>query len=316
MGKGKAAEIFAKACNCKTDLAPVNASDDTGRSDNSLPIPCGACRSCRKIESGNHPDIIRINPSGQFIRIDQIRALGEMLSMKPYEAKLRVVIIRNAHTMNPAASNALLKMLEEPPPRTALILSAPQTTDLLPTIVSRCQHIRFNPISRETLARVLNSEKGVEPDQARVIAAMAKGSLTRAAEMGTTNWVDQRNWLIEASGLDQPGEIATLPATAHLAFAEKLAQNRKDLPSRLEVLMFWLRDLIIYPFDPARIINIDLKERIARAAAQLPLPALMNRYQAIQQAEKNLLSNTNVRLTLEDMTFKLAGLYDTQSLSH
>ena len=72
--------------------------------------------------------------------------------MRPYEAKVRVVIISNAQTMNPAAGNALLKMLEEPPAGTVLILVAPHTSDLLPTIVSRCQQIRFYPISRKNLA--------------------------------------------------------------------------------------------------------------------------------------------------------------------
>ena len=83
-----------------------------------------------------------------MIKIDQIRELCQVLTMKPYEARVRVVIIADAHTLNPAAGNALLKMLEEPPARTVLILTAPQTGDLLPTIVSRCQHIRFKPIAR------------------------------------------------------------------------------------------------------------------------------------------------------------------------
>ena len=312
VGKGNAAEIFARACNCKS----AAKTDNGGSSEIPLNLPCDRCRSCRKIESGNHPDIIRIKPAGQFIRIDQIRALGDTLNLKPYEAKLRVVIIRHAHTMNPSASNALLKMLEEPPARTILILTALQTTDLLPTIVSRCQHIRFNPISRSTLARFLNSEHGVAPERAEVLAAMANGSLTRAVKMAGSDWLRQRKWLIEASGLDQPGMLASRQRPELLAFAEILARDRKDLPLRLEVLKFWLRDLLIFPHDPSRIINVDLKEHISGAAGQLPQSTLEEGYHAIQSAEKNLQSNANVRLTLEDMMFKLAGLYNTQIVSH
>ena len=94
--------------------------------------------------------------------------------MKPYEAIARVAIINDAQLMNPAASNALLKMLEEPPQNTILILIATRIQDLLPTIVSRCQQIRFNPISREKLERVLIETKGCDPLIAGPIAAMAR----------------------------------------------------------------------------------------------------------------------------------------------
>ncbi|MHA1128274.1 MAG: DNA polymerase III subunit delta', partial [Alphaproteobacteria bacterium] len=88
--------------------------------------------------------------------------------MKPYEAEMRVVIISEAQAMNPAAGNALLKMLEEPPARTILVLIAAHTSDLLPTIVSRCQHIRFNPISKINLESVLVREHGIDAGDAIV----------------------------------------------------------------------------------------------------------------------------------------------------
>ena len=91
--------------------------------------PCGCCKSCRKIQTGNHPDIIQVKPFGPLIRIGQIRDLCRILAMKPYEARYRVVIISHAQAMNPAAGNALLKVLEEPPDRTILILTAMQATD-------------------------------------------------------------------------------------------------------------------------------------------------------------------------------------------
>ena len=133
VGKKTAAVALAMACNCRRPVAVE---------------PCGECAACRKIAAGAHPDILRVSPAGAMIKIDQIRELCQVLTMKPYEARVRVVIIADAHTLNPAAGNALLKMLEEPPARTVLILTAPQTGDLLPTIVSRCQHIRFKPIAR------------------------------------------------------------------------------------------------------------------------------------------------------------------------
>ncbi|MBW2248732.1 MAG: hypothetical protein JRF62_16445, partial [Deltaproteobacteria bacterium] len=133
VGKRTAAMALAMACNCKA-IKPEHFSERMKiRSDGNIPSdqiktisPCGRCNSCRKIESGNHPDIIVLNPSGPFIRIGQIRELCGTLAMKPYEARLRVVIISDAQTMNLSAGNALLKLLEEPPDRTILILTALQ----------------------------------------------------------------------------------------------------------------------------------------------------------------------------------------------
>ena len=150
VGKQSAAVTFAMACNCTGDFSENKfewrdnrTADDHSTADpRHITNPCGNCKPCRKIESKNHPDIIRIKPSGVFIKIDQIRALCQTLAMKPYEAGIRVVLISDAQAMNPAAGNALLKVLEEPPTGTILILVANHTADLLPTIVSRCRHIR------------------------------------------------------------------------------------------------------------------------------------------------------------------------------
>ncbi len=161
VGKNTAALAFAMACNCTAtpSLAKPQHPDPPATEINS-PNPCGVCKSCRKIKSGHHPDVAHIKPSGPFIRIDQIRNLYQMFVMKPYEAKYRVAILADAHKLNPQAGNAFLKMLEEPPAQTVLILTASEKTALLPTIVSRCQHIHFNPISRKHLAGMLMAQKG------------------------------------------------------------------------------------------------------------------------------------------------------------
>ena len=90
------------ACNCRATAAVSVDADE-------IVTPCGECRVCRKIESGTHPDVIHIKPTGSLIRIAQIRELCHTLAMRPYEAHIRVVVISDAQTMNPEASNALLK---------------------------------------------------------------------------------------------------------------------------------------------------------------------------------------------------------------
>ena len=105
VGKLAAAMTFAMACNCTTQLYNQKKSED-------ISGPCDQCRSCKKIRSGNHPDIIHIKPSGHYIKIAQIRSLCQTLAMKPYEARLRVVIISDSQAMNPQAGNALLKFCQ------------------------------------------------------------------------------------------------------------------------------------------------------------------------------------------------------------
>jgi DNA polymerase-3 subunit delta' len=310
VGKQAAALAFAMACNCKGQdpgrFEPDNAVSSDRNEYHFSGDPCGKCRSCRKIQSGNHPDIIHIKPSGDYIRIAQIRTLIETLALKPYEARRRVVIISRAQTMNPAAGNALLKMLEEPPDRTILILITEQTADLLPTIVSRCRHIRFNPISRKSLAALLTDQNGVNGQKALLIAGMAKGSLTRAQTMHRTDWIQWRNWLIQASGLDQPASLLSRPSGLLLAFAEKLAADKSLLSEALEVMKSWLRDLIVSGYNPAKVINADLTESIQHASKKCSVNSLLYKINAIETAQRDLEANANVRLTLELMMMRLA----------
>ena len=307
IGKKTAAIAFAMACNCVgREALPNNAHF----SDANLSAvdPCGRCRSCRKIQSGNHPDIIRVEPSGSFIRIKQIRDIFDTLSMKPYEARLRIVIISDAQAMNPQAANALLKVLEEPPARTILILTALQTSDLLPTVLSRCQHIRFSPISREKLKTLLGEKHGLNTEDAAILSAMASGSMAKALSMirknSQINWICLRNWLLNIIGLEH-GSLSLQPIILLLLFAEKLSKNKEIIQDSLEIIKTYLRDLIIYKYSPKKIINKDLIRKIKYASQKIAVKSLLSQIEAIQTAQNDIKANTNLRLTLEAMMLRL-----------
>lgn len=311
VGKESAAVAFAMACNCVGDNCGKGIEAGSPRAPIGADIecrpvstgPCGSCKSCRKIASYNHPDIIRVKSSGAFIKIDQIRTLCQILAMKPYEARVRVVIISDAQAMNPAASNALLKALEEPPANTILILLAMQTSDLLPTIVSRCQHLRFNPISSGQLESGLVSNHGIDPAEARIIAAMAGGSFSRALKMQRDNWIGRRNWLFsEMDGL------ASAPIGRLLAFSDQLAKNKAALTDTLEVMKSWLRDLVIGKFYPEKIVHQDLIEAAKQASQKRSLNSLLARIETIQSVQNTIQAGTNVRLAMEAMVLKLARM--------
>jgi DNA polymerase-3 subunit delta' len=319
IGKKDAATAFAMACNCTGEKPGLSEVIDDSTIKKDLPLavnPCGCCRSCRKIESGNHPDIIRIKPSGAFIRIDQIRGLCDTLAMKPYEARVRVVIISDAHAMNPSASNALLKMLEEPPDSSILILTACHISDLLPTIVSRCQHIRFNPVSVKSIETRLIENQGLAPDKASIIASMANGSISRAFAMNNSSWINRRNWLINNIGPDQsdqsqPGALFSMSSGMLMAFAEMLKKNKDFLFDSLEIMKSWLRDLVIYNYHPEKIINKDLITKIQYASQKIDIKSLLLKIDAIQAAQKNIQANANLRLTLETMMMRIGRGRDT-----
>jgi DNA polymerase-3 subunit delta' len=309
VGKQATAVALSMAFNCQKELTGLKAEDPVKQEKDSRSVKsdftalesCGVCKTCRKIGSGNHADIIRIQPSGAFIKIAQIRELLDTLAMKPYEAKIRVVVISDAQAMNAAASNALLKILEEPPDRTVLVLIATQKSDLLPTIVSRCQHIGFNPITKNSLAVLLREAHGIAPETAESIAAMANGNLSRAQAMVRQNWLERREWLLEEINALSLQKMSRL-----FALAQKLSGEKEMFSETLEVMKIWFRDLAIGQYDTNKIINQDIAEKVKIASEKDSTESLLSKFDAVQQAQNRITANSNLRLTMENLLIQLA----------
>ncbi|MGD8990575.1 MAG: DNA polymerase III subunit delta' C-terminal domain-containing protein, partial [Desulfobacterales bacterium] len=293
---------LAMACNCRGEASGFIAEDGFEQ-DAARPVlkSCGVCKSCRKISANNHPDIIAVQPRGPFIKIEQIRGLLQTLSMKPYEAKTRVVIISEAQCMNAAASNALLKILEEPPDRSMLVLIASHKSDLLPTIASRCQPIAFNRIPVNHIASWIVREHGLASQVAEIIAAMADGSLSKAQMMIDNNWLQSRKWLVA-----EMQRLSLHPMTRLFALAEKLAREKELLAERFEIIKSWFRDLIIYQYDSRKIINQDVSDQIKQASDRSEARVHMSKLFAVQEIQSRLKANTNLRLCMEKLLIQLA----------
>ena len=150
IGKTTLARIVAQALNC------------TGPA----PAPCGDCRSCHKVASGNHPDVRILDAPGQTLKIDQVRELQREMSLSPYEGRWRVAVLCDFERATMEAANALLKTLEEPPGYVALLLTATQPDLLLPTIVSRCQLLSLRALPINQVREALVSQWGVDTTQA------------------------------------------------------------------------------------------------------------------------------------------------------
>ena len=286
VGRRSTAMTLAKAMNCSVEICDS----------------CDTCGSCRKITSGNHPDFTLVEPEGNFIKIQQIRELQRSLQFKPYDGKRKVCLIPNAEKMNPAAANALLKTLEEPPPDTTLILTTTSPHLLLPTINSRCQRLRFQPLSSRIIARVIKEKLGKGEEDALKVAALARGSLHRAFKLVEGDTLEYRDKLIKKINSLSSNDIDNT-----FKLAEEISKEKDQLLKDLEFLKTWFRDLLIFkedcPLD--RLINVDFPAKIKELSVKFTVSDLIKKVAIINEAQRALQRNSNKRLTTEVMLARL-----------
>ena len=288
VGKKTLAREFAKAFNCQETKA--------------LHDSCGKCLSCRKIERGSHPDLFCIEAEGQFIRINAVRQIQEQMKFKPLEAKYRVFIIDNADKMNDQAANALLKTLEEPSPANVLILITSRPYSLPATIISRCRHIRFNPLSSNIIAQFLINRMGMEEQKALLLAGLSGGSIGRALELNNEDVIAYRTGTFELLASTRNSEPFSL-----ITFASFLAQDKKGIKMGLDILSSCFRDALVFKETRKAqiLINQDKSPFIAAMAARLSSEQILQNIKLIEKAGETIEHNGNKSLTLETMAFKL-----------
>jgi DNA polymerase-3 subunit delta' len=233
----------------------------------------------RRVEARTHPDLYILEPLGEMIRIDEVRALRHDLHMRPFEADRRVYVVLGAERLNEDAADALLKDLEEPPPYAVIVLVASELGPLPPTILSRCQLIPFRRLSERGVREwIVRHAPDRDDAEVRALARAAAGRLDRARRLLDPAAAERREALIAAARgvyLDREFQPAD-GASAILATADALGQEAKErereaieglsLPSReadqrvrraqwgaerdellagLEALEAWYRDLVV-----------------------------------------------------------------------
>lgn len=274
---------------------------------------CGRCRSCTRVIADEHPDFHRVErgtksdgkPENQ-IKIAQIRTLQRTLSFKAFEAGRRVVLIDEAERMNPATANALLKTLEEPGDDTHFVLVSAQAHLLLPTIISRCQTVRFAPLERAVVAKHLTLLLDLEPAEADLLAGLAEGSIGRGRALHASGIIDRRTDLI--STIDDPDGLNAVPALMELA--DGLARAKPELPHLLHLLRTWYRDLLWtqqrMPAD--RLVHRDLRGRLQQRAGDLTQAQILTRIDLINSTEHAVMTRSgNARLFCERLLLGLVG---------
>jgi DNA polymerase III delta' subunit len=248
VGKGTAALLFAKALNC------TQAKLD----------PCNRCESCLSTDKGVDADIHFVDAAYQaalrgeeegkqrVLRVDTVRHVARSLEMRSLLGRWKVAILDNAHTLVPEAANAILKALEEPPPKTLWILTTHRPFDLLATVRSRCQAVTFSPLSEDKIIDVLE-QLAINKNDAKAAAPLAEGSVRRALELIEDPQSDPDEWIHDPLG---PMRLAeALPRELH-----------KSRPAALEQLhrMGWYirreRGTNGYALAPVRTVMRELSD--------------------------------------------------------
>ncbi len=192
-GRSVAARAFAAALQCVEDGGGVG---------------CGHCASCRTVRSGSHADVHVVAPAGLSIAVGEMRQIVRTAARAPSAGRWQVVIVEDADRLTEAASNALLKAVEEPPDRTVFLLCAPSShpDDVSVTIRSRCRSVALRTPRPADVAAVLVDRDGVDPDTARWAAQAGQGHVGRARRLARDEQARERR----AAVLAVPAAARTL----------------------------------------------------------------------------------------------------------
>jgi DNA polymerase-3 subunit delta' len=217
------------------------------------------------------------------------------MSFRPVEGGYKFALITDVEHMNESAANAFLKLLEEPPPQTVFVLTTSRPEQLLPTIVSRCQRLRFDPLLPESIEEALEEREEMEATKAGMLARMADGSYSRALELAVNDdLMTSRQLVLDffRSAYTQKVE----PLNKHID--EISSQGRERVKSVLRLMLRWIRDLMLYREmeEDAPLVNVDQQEAVARFCSNLPDADLEAMVGLVEEALE--LTERNVRVSL------------------
>jgi DNA polymerase III subunit gamma/tau len=304
-GKTSSARILARSLNCLS-------------SDTPTPEPCGTCELCTTISAGTALDVIEIDAASNT-GVDNIRDLIERSRFAPVLARWKVYVVDECHMLSTAAFNALLKTLEEPPPRVVFVLATTDPQRVLPTILSRCQRFDFRRIPLEALEAHLRwiAEQetiGIEPEALHVVAQRAQGGLRDAESL-----LDQLSLLPAPIKAEAVWELlGAVPEQELIGLAEALANGQplpllegsrrlldrgRDPGAVLQGLAAILRDLVLMAAAPERpelaSVSPQVRDQLPPLAKRIGRQRLLQWQARLRGSEQQLRQSVQPRLWLE-----------------
>jgi DNA polymerase III subunit delta' len=285
---------------------------------------CGVCPACVRIAKLNypqrddadewsqiiwtdHPDVGLVVAPKRVLRVEQMRQIEKEANFRPFEGKARVFLIDEADKLNDASANALLKVLEEPPGTSHLILITARPAMLLPTILSRCQMIRFSPLRPAEIENHLVNNNLVDTKTARLRARAAGGSIGRALSGDLVTFTSQRKAMLKVlHALVVSDDRAQL-----LRSAEQLneAQYKEEFEERLDVLETLIRDawMLSLGVGSTQLVNEDLAAELKQISDKLDSSRAADWILQIEDLREQLIVNVNRKVTTDALFLVMAG---------
>ena len=309
VGKKLFALEVAKALNCRSPR------DSEG---------CGRCPSCVRISKFNYPqstesddwkgiiwtdhaDVGMVEAPRRVLLVEQMRLIEREANYRPYEGKARLFLIEDADKLNDASANALLKVLEEPPETSHIVLLTSRPTMLLPTIRSRCQMIRFSPLTAGEIETHLITNKISSPGEARIRARVARGSLGRAVAQDLDEFNEQREAMLRVlQALSESKDRTQL-----LRSAEELndARYKDEYESRLDILETLIRDawLLALHAPEEEVVNEDFLSELRKIALNLDGRRPAGWISQIEEMREQLIVNINRKAATDALFLTMAA---------
>jgi DNA polymerase-3 subunit gamma/tau len=314
IGKTSTARILAKSLNC------VNGPTAT---------PCGECHNCREIAAGNSLDVIEIDGASNN-SVEDVRQLRENVRYAPAKGPYKIYLIDEVHMLSPAAFNALLKTLEEPPAHVKFIFATTEPQKVLPTILSRCQRFDLHRIPANLIAQHLQFIAGkekitLEPAAAHAIARGAEGGMRDAESMldqlvafcgekiSESDVLSVFGFTGEQTVVDLTGRILRGETPGALELLYEQCESGKDMMRLISDLIVYLRDLLVFKAKPDVLdedIDPDLKKSLAAHGELIATDRLLELIDQLAAAESRMKWVPNKKLH-----FEVAIIKAIQSLS-
>ena len=280
VGRRTIATRLAQSLNC---LQPTSAG-----------VPCRSCRTCRQIEAGQHPDlmVVRRLADKKDLAIDQIREVSKFLSLKPYMAAYKIVLILNFEDANANSQNALLKTLEEAPSFAVLLLTVNNAEQLLPTIISRCEIMRLRPLSTLAVDEFLQL-KGVHAEKASLLAHLSGGRPGYALQLSTS----EQDLSFRAEKLDDLHTLLSAKLPDRFHYVEGMIKDKEVFRQTLTIWLSYWRDVLLETSGAqVELTNIDRKDEIESLVYSIDRPQARAITVALEKAIDRLDRNVNARL--------------------
>ncbi len=293
VGKKFTAVEFAKTINC------LNVNNNLEA--------CEICNVCNKINKQCCPDLKIIEPIKGSIKIEQIRELRREIDLKPFEYRKKIYIIDQAEEMTIEASNCLLKTIEEPPDYAIIILICINTDSILPTIISRCQLIKFRLIDSSKIRKILFNKVNLEESKAELVSKLSQGSIGKAFKLiSDKEYFNRREKLLDYLNKVLPGKYDS----NFFINIEKILMDINNIEEMLEIILLWYRDILIIKELGIKeyIINSDKIEVLKEKSRVYSQEMLIDILDYIEQIKEFMKKNINRRLVSERLYLKMVGV--------